>query len=136
MGRFLVLAVFWLGPTLGTELDALSGARLDADAQIETPSGGAQEAFPASLVFPSDVPRIGEAEVLVPASPALSSRLRVVYWPGGEERARRVVEVLDRVPSPPGLPADVPGRAVIFLAPDPRCGTRLRGAAFPTGERA
>ncbi len=131
MGRFLVLAVFWLGPTLGTELDALSGARLDADAQIETPSGGAQEAFPASLVFPSDVPRIGEAEVLVPASPALSSRLRVVYWPGGEERARRVVEVLDRVPSPPGLPADVPGRAVIFLAPDPEVWDALTGGRVP-----
>jgi len=87
--------------------------------------------FPAEILFPSGVPGIDESEVMVPGDPHLQDRLRVVYWRGDEARARRVVEVLERNAYLPGLPGDVPARAVFFLAPDPERWSALTGGRVP-----
>jgi hypothetical protein len=90
-----------------------------------------QEGFPSALVAPSGVAGIAQSEVLIPGDPLLQDRLRVVYWPGDEARARRVVEVLERNPWLPGLPPDVPARAVFFLAPDEARWRALTGGQVP-----
>ncbi len=109
---FLVLAV-----------PAALGAQL-ADADPE-------EAFPERMVRPANLPLREEAVVVAPGDPHLRDRLRVVHWPGDGERARRVIEVLEREPYLPGLPLDVPERAVFFLAPDQATWVALTGGRVP-----
>jgi hypothetical protein len=94
---------------------------------------GAQDVpeFPPELLSPREVPGIEEADALIPGDPVLQDRLRVVFWPGDEARARRVVEVLERRPYLPGLPPEAPARAVIFLAPDAERWAALTGGRVP-----
>jgi hypothetical protein len=104
--------------SLASALILLTGARVPA------------QALPDSLVQPRDIPGIQESQVLTPTGAELADRLRVVFWPGHEARARRVLETLEARPGLPGLPDQgLPSRAVVFLAPD-----RLRWEALTGGE--
>ncbi|MSR23418.1 MAG: hypothetical protein EXR92_07745 [Gemmatimonadetes bacterium] len=85
----------------------------------------------SQAIVPAELPRAEEARVFVPPDPPFASRLGIVYWPGDEEQARRVLQVLDRAPSPPGLPPNTPSRAVIFLAPDQEIWDALTGGQIP-----
>ncbi len=89
------------------------------------------DSIPQELVQPSDVPGIEESLVLIPEAPTLQDRLRVVYWPGHQGRADRVVRNLEARPELPGLPADHPRMAVVFLAPDEARWEALTGSRAP-----
>ncbi|TVP79324.1 MAG: hypothetical protein EA352_00845 [Gemmatimonadales bacterium] len=91
---------------------------------------------PGATVSPDDLipPRLlrsPDVRVLVPADPLLQDRLRVVHWPGDEGRADRAVDVLSRDTFLPGLPPDVPSRAVVFLAPNREVFDALTGGRVP-----
>jgi hypothetical protein len=93
--------------------------------------GAAANPFPLRLLLPPEVPGIEGARVVVPTDPVLQDRLRIVHWPGGEGRAQRALAVLERNPWLPGLPAEVPRRAVVFLAPDLARFDALTGGEVP-----
>jgi hypothetical protein len=75
--------------------------------------------------------RLAESVVLVPGDPLLQDRVRVVYWPGHEERAQRVIRTLEMNPYLPGIPPEHPSEAVIVLAPDEERWTALTGGRVP-----
>ncbi len=123
---------------LGVEI----GFAAETPTAQESPGGEASEGpfvgdddrrgfFSDQAIRPTDLPRREEARILVPGDPRLQERLRVVYWPGDEDRAQRVVEVLERDPYLPGLPPGVPDRAIIFLAPDAVTWAALTGGRVP-----
>ena len=89
------------------------------------------DSVPRELVQPSDVPGIEGSHVLIPDDPMLQDRLRVVFWPGHQGRADRVVRNLEARPQLPGLPADYPRAAVVFLAPDEARWEALTGGRAP-----
>ncbi len=73
-----------------------------------------------------------EGAVVVEAeAPELAGRVRVVHWPGGEHRAARVLDVLERHHRLPALPQDVPSQARIYLAPDRERFDLLTGGQVP-----
>lgn len=98
--------------------------------------GEAPDLVPRSDSTPDDlIPRRLRANdsvrILIPSDPLLQDRLRVVYWPGDEGRAERVVEVIRRDAFLPGLPPDVPSAAVVFLAPNRAIFDALTGGRVP-----
>ncbi len=93
--------------------------------------GGEPSLLPERLVLPGDLPEREAALVVVPGDPILQDRLRVVHWPGDEARADRVIQLLERRPYLPGLPPELPSRAVIFLAPDRARWDALTGGSVP-----
>jgi len=95
------------------------------------PSESVRDSIPTEMVQPSDVPGIQESQVLIPDNPMLQDRLRVVYWPGHEGRAQRVIETLEARPHLPGLPAAYPRVGVVFLAPDQARWEALTGGRAP-----
>ena len=96
--------------------------------EAEAPGPGS---FPVHLLLPPEVPGIDDARVLIPGDSVLHDRLRIVHWAGGEGRANRALAILERNPWLPGLPRDVPRRAVIFLAPDQARFDALTGGRVP-----
>lgn len=90
----------------------------------------AQEPAP-DAALPDALPRGEDARTLSPEESALAGRLQVVYWPGGEERARRLLEVVGSRPGLPGLPDSIPTRAIFYLAPDPAVWDFLTGGEIP-----
>jgi hypothetical protein len=86
---------------------------------------------PVSGLVPVDIPRAAEARILVPSDVGLARRIRIVSWPGDEELARRVADVLASAPALLGLPAEFPTSAVFFLAPDLELWEALTGRRLP-----
>lgn len=80
---------------------------------------------------PGRIPRSQEAQVLVSEDPRFAERLRVVYWPGGEERAERVLATLEAFEGLPGVPEGFPRMATFYLAPDEDVWSGLTGGAVP-----
>lgn len=87
--------------------------------------------FAPALLAPAGVPEHESLRVLVPGDPLLEGRLRVVHWPGDEGRAERVIHVIGREAFLPGLPPELPSRAVVFLAPDRERFDALTGGRVP-----
>ena len=103
-----------------------------AEWTAEAPTSGlGNQVIPDSLIRPSHVPGIEEALVLSSHAPGLEDRLRVVFWPGHEGRAQRVVETLERRPVLPAIPPGHPTVAIIFLAPDQERWESLTGGQAP-----
>ena len=69
--------------------------------------------------------------MLSPEAAPQSERIHVIYWPGGESRAERVIELLERQAPLPGLPDTVPSRALFYLAPDAMVWDFLTGGQLP-----
>ena len=115
----------------GQALDLSSGGAGQGASQGTRDQEVESENFPLRLLLPDDVPEMRDARVLVPEDPLLRDRLRIVHWPGGEGRARRALAILERNPGLPGLPADVPRRAVVFMAPDRDRFDALTGGRVP-----
>lgn len=82
------------------------------------------------LILP-ELPGREQVRVIVPSSPSLSDRLRVVHWVGDEGRAELTVELFERNPDLPGLPPGLPSRAVVYLAPDRESFDALTGGQVP-----
>jgi len=82
-------------------------------------------------ILPPGIPRGEEARLLLSDDPRFSNRVRVIYWPGGEERAARVLRTLEGFPGLPGIPAEYPRMATFYLAPDAEVWNALTGGAVP-----
>ena len=65
--------------------------------------------------------------MLAPQGIPQAESVYVIYWPDGESRARRVIELLERRARLPGLPEAVPSRALLYLAPDREIWDSLTG---------
>jgi len=78
-----------------------------------------------------EVPGEDELRFLEPLEGPLRGRVQVLYWPGGEGRAQRALAVLEARPTLPGLPASVPEKAWIYLAPDSPRFDGLTGGEVP-----
>lgn len=92
---------------------------------------GALAQNPGMGPLPDALPRRAEALFLPLDSTELHERLEVVYWPGGEERARRLTDDLARRPGLPGLPAALPTQARFYLVPDRETWDFLTGGEIP-----
>jgi hypothetical protein len=68
---------------------------------------------------------------LVADDPVLGGRVEVLFWPGSEGRAERTLRVLREHAHLPALPAHVPARAEVVLAPDEEEWARWTGGAVP-----
>lgn len=82
-------------------------------------------------VDPDQIPGTGESQLLVSEDPRFVERLSVVYWPGAEERAKRVLETIEGFPGLPGVPDGFPRFATFYLAPDAEVWASLTGGAVP-----
>ncbi len=87
-------------------------------------------AFAAVQAPTTDLPRAEEIRVQR-AEGALVDRVQVIYWPGGDERATRIIRLLGLRPELPWLPPTVPSRAVFYLAPDLEVWNFLTGGQVP-----
>jgi hypothetical protein len=81
--------------------------------------------------LPSNLPRKEEVKVLSPEAASQSEHIYVFYWPGGESRAQRAIELLERQAPLPGLPETVPSRVLFYLAPDAVVWDFLTGGQVP-----
>lgn len=81
--------------------------------------------------LPLNLPRREEVRVLSPEAAPQSERIYVFYWSGGESRAQRVIELLERQAPLPGLPETVPSRVLFYLAPDAVVWDFLTGGQVP-----
>lgn len=68
---------------------------------------------------------------LEPDDGPLAGRVRVLHWPGDEEQARRVLNVLEVYPDLPALPEGLPSDARVILAPDMAAFDTLTGGEVP-----
>jgi len=82
-------------------------------------------------LFPEPLPREEELLSFLPTDPALLGRVQVLTWPGGEAQARRLLGLLERSPLLPGLPSDLPSRALFILAPDQELWDAATGGGVP-----
>jgi hypothetical protein len=78
-----------------------------------------------------EVPEAEGLQEMAPHEGPLHGRVRIFFWPGAEGRARRALTVLEGQPLLQGLPASVPERAWIYLAPDAPRFDGLTGGAVP-----
>jgi hypothetical protein len=120
--KILLLVAFFVGASghMGQDAPPEPGAAAtEQDGELRPPA------------LPPDLPGREDALLLVPGDPLLQDRLWVVYWPGGEARAARVVETLERRPYLPGIPPEYPERALLFMAPDEDTWRALTGGRVP-----
>jgi hypothetical protein len=87
--------------------------------------------FHPDSLLPVSLPGREAARVVAPEDPLLADRVRIVHWPGGEGRAERTVRVLAHYAHLPGLPPEVPRRAIVYLAPDRERFDALTGGEVP-----
>ncbi len=59
------------------------------------------------------------------------ARLQVVYWPSGENRAQRLIDLIEGTIRLPGLPQTLPSRALFYLPPDAESWDFLTGGQVP-----
>jgi hypothetical protein len=113
--RAVVLTVATL---LALPLPAASFSGQEGQEGQEVTTPGQLPPWEELLAAPPGAPNPEALRVLVPESPELAHRLRILYWEGSEGQARRTADVLARNPDLPGLPVGVPERVVVVLAPD------------------
>jgi len=94
-------------------------------------SAALQRPLDESRALPPGVPRQEEARILNSENPDFAQRIRVIYWPGGEGRAERVLATLENFPGLPGIPAEYPRVATFYLAPDAEVWHALTGGGIP-----
>jgi len=102
--------------------------------------------FPLPYAHAAEAERRPAPEGPVPSTPRLAldslvlepgpdsplwGRVRVIYAPGAEPRARRTLSVLERHSALPGLPEDVPVWAEILLAADAQVWEQATGGRAP-----
>ncbi len=82
-------------------------------------------------VLPPGIPRVDAVQILRVGAETADPRVQVVFWPGDEDRAERVADVLDPPPRLPWLPDVFPSQVVFYLAPDPETWDTLTGGRLP-----
>lgn len=63
--------------------------------------------------------------------PSDPNGILAIFWPGGQNAARRAIELLNERPTLAGLPQTVPSRARLYLAPDAEVWNHLTGGQVP-----
>ena len=85
--------------------------------------------LPPSLAL--GLPQADEVRVISAGDPSDPNGILAIFWPGGQNAARRAIELLSEHPTLTGLPQTVPSSARLYLAPDAEVWDILTGGQVP-----